>query len=83
MLRHSWGIGNVPFVTHEEFCFPVFVASPLIRENPIPISLQTGSSSFPHWRGKLTSKITMREIPVLKSTMREWYNIKSFPHFRK
>ena len=33
--------------------------------------------SFPHWRGKLTSEITMRKIPDLKSTMREWYNIKN------
>ena len=47
LLSHSWGSGNVPFVTHEEFYFPIFVASPLIWENPIPISLQTGSSSLP------------------------------------
>ena len=83
LLSHSWGSGNVPFVTHEEFSFPIFVAAPLIWEKPIPISLQTGSSSFPHWRGTLTSKIAMREIPDPKSTMGEWYNIKSFPVFKK
>ena len=60
-LPHSWlsrcdeikipherrGSGNVPFVTHEEFCFPIFMAAPLIWENPIPIFLQTGSRSYP------------------------------------
>ena len=39
--------GNVPFVTHEEFFFPIFVASPLIWENPIPNSLQNGIGSVP------------------------------------
>ena len=39
--------------------------------------------TFPHWRGTLTSKIAMREIPDPKSTMGEWYNIKSFPVFKK
>ena len=39
--------------------------------------LRKEQKSFPHWRGKLTSKITMRKIPDLKSTMREWYNIKN------
>ena len=58
-LRRSWGNffphacqairgenGNVPFVTHEEFFIPIFVASPLIWEYPIPISLQTGIGSI-------------------------------------
>ena len=58
LLSHSWGIGNVPFVTCEEFVFPSFVASPLMRENPIPISLQTGSGSFP--------KITSENLKPLK-----------------
>ena len=50
LLSHSWGIGNVPFVTREEFSIPIFVASPLIWEYPIPISLQTGIGSFLHYR---------------------------------
>ena len=45
--------------------------------------LRKEQKSFPHWRGTLTSKIAMREIPDPKSTMEEWYNIKSFPVFKK
>ena len=45
--------------------------------------LRKEQKSFPHWRGTLTSKIAMREIPDPKSTMGEWYNIKSFPVFKK
>ena len=45
--------------------------------------LRKEQNSFPHLRGTLTSKIAMREIPDPKSTMGEWYNIKSFPVFKK
>ena len=47
------------------------------------LCLKREQKSFPHWRGTLTSKIAMREIPDPKSTMGEWYNIKSFPVFKK
>ena len=53
------------------------------RERKLSMTTRGRKIPFPHWRGKLTSKITMREFPVLKSTMGEWYNIKSFPHSRK
>ena len=42
-------------------------ASTCAKENSILRIPPCGKATFPHWRGKLTSKITMREIPVLKS----------------
>ena len=47
LLSHSWGIKIEPFVIREEIFFPTFVASPLMWEKPIPISLQTGIGSIP------------------------------------
>ena len=58
-------------------------ASPRAEEKALPRIASCGKVSFPHWRGTLTSKIAMREIPDPKSTMGEWYNIKSFPVFKK
>ena len=68
LLRHSWGIGNVPFVTREEFVFPSFVASPLMRENPIPISLQTGSGSY-LWHFEIFFGISKEVTRILKQTI--------------
>ena len=46
LLSQSWGIKIEPFVICEEIIFPTFVASPLMWEKPIPISLQTGYRSY-------------------------------------
>ena len=37
----------MPFGTREEFFFSLLEASPLVRKNPIPISLQTGIGPIP------------------------------------
>ena len=58
------GNGNVPFVIQGEFSFPIFVASPLIWENPIPNSLQNGIGSFPCKKWKLGMFTRRRKIPV-------------------
>ena len=36
--------GNVPFLIHDEFDFPIFVALPLIWKNHIPNSLPKGNN---------------------------------------
>ena len=41
---------------------------------------QICKQTFPYSKGKLTSKITLRKIPVPYSTIWNWYTINSIPY---
>ena len=59
LLSHSWGNGDVPFVTHGEIFFPPSWLRHSGRENPIPNSLQM-RNNIPMLKEKLEPSLSIK-----------------------